>query len=104
MTLGEITGILSKMLAISQHCVILLVMSQASYTKDEHYLVTAYKEEPDEEFDRYEVGEKARLSPKGVDTIVLQLIRGNFLRKRSENLVILTEVGKEVARSLLNQS
>lgn len=78
-----------------------------SFTKDERYLVTAYQEflkqtDSDFEMDRYQVGQKANLSPKGVDTIVLQLIRGNFLRKRSEELVVLTEVGKEVARSLLN--
>ncbi len=81
-------------------------MNQKSLTKDERYLIALYEEhlKSDEEelaIDRHSVGDKAKLSAKGVNSTVHQLIRGNFVRKKGEVNIILTTTGIEVAKNIL---
>ena len=80
--------------------------NRATRTKDERFIITLYEmalESGDLEiaFPRYEVGVRAVLSEKGVDTICKLLIQANFIRKREEEMVYLTPNGVRLAEQLL---
>lgn len=86
-------------------------MKPKSYTKEEKYLIEAHvmaeerrssEEEITEiEINRYDVGLRAHINPKGVDAIVAQMVRGNLLRKRGEENIQFTKTGQEVALELI---
>lgn len=79
--------------------------NRATRTKDERFLITLYEMaletgETDAPFPRYEVGVRAVLNPKGVDTICKLLIQANFIRKKEEDEVYLTPHGVKLAQQL----
>lgn len=66
------------------------------------YQTVAHEEEPDEiEIDPVPIGDKIGLTPIAIKTILLQLIRANFLKKVDATHVRLTLTGVKVAKSLL---
>jgi hypothetical protein len=89
-------------------------MKPKSYTREEKYLIEAHvmaeerlssdEELTDVEINRYDVGLRARINPKGVDSIVAQMVRGNLLRKRGEENVQFTRTGREVALELIKNA
>lgn len=79
--------------------------NRATRTKDERFIVTLYEMaleagEASAPFSRYEVGVRAVLNPKGVDTICKLLIQANFIRKQEEDMVYLTPNGIRLAEQL----
>lgn len=80
-------------------------MSQAQ-TKDEKFLVSLYlvaKDAGDQygDFNKYDIGHRAGLHPKGVDAICKELLRANFIKKTDEELIYITEHGESLAKRLL---
>lgn len=79
-----------------------------AHTKDEQYVIALYETvlasgDLEESFDRYQIGEKARINPKAVDAICKLLIQANFIKKRGESEVYLTPRGQELAKTLLKE-
>ena len=52
-------------------------------------------------FDRYEIGKKAGINPKGVDAICKLLLQANFIRRAEEKHVYLTKNGEDLALEIL---
>ena len=80
--------------------------NRATRTKDERFMATLYEMaletgEIDTAFSRYEVGTRAVLTDKAVDTICKLLIQANFIRKREEDQVYLTPHGMKLAAELV---
>lgn len=79
-----------------------------SHTKDELFVIRLYeaaKDSGDVEngFDKYQIGERAKINPKAVDAISKLLIQANFIKKRGENEVYLTPHGEKLALQLLEE-
>ena len=81
-------------------------MSKYSQTKDELYIIRVYdyaKKSGDlsNPIDRYSVGKRASLSPKGVNTICKLLLRANFIKVYKDQTISLTEQGRQLVERLL---
>lgn len=73
-------------------------MDQKARTKDEKFMWALYEatqENGDVEahFDRYEIGNRIGLHPRGVDTICTLLLQANFIKKGEGKDVYLTPHG-----------
>lgn len=67
-------------------------------TKEEKFLIAVYEAavaagSPEAEVDRYAIGQKLGLHPRGIDTICQVLSQANFLKKRGTDMVTLTSNG-----------
>ena len=74
-------------------------------TKDEKFVLKLYKlakeqGDPTTEIDRYLVGNSLGLHTKAVDSLVQNLMRSNFVRRRDENAIYLTEGGLALVQEL----
>lgn len=81
-------------------------MSHKHRTKDETLILCLYeyaKESGDihNPVSRYEVGNRAKLHPKGVDAICKLLLQANFIKKSGEVDIYLTKNGEELVLRLL---
>lgn len=79
-----------------------------AHTKDEHFVIALYEAakasgEIDTSFDKYAIGEMAKINPKAVDAICKLLIQANFIKKRGELEIYLTSHGEKLALSLLEE-
>lgn len=77
-------------------------MSRAK-TKDERFMLAVFQEVQDDfdkVVDRYVIGAKIGLQSRGVDATCNLLIQANFLKKRSQTEVSLTENGKRLVERL----
>ena len=77
-----------------------------AHTKDEKYLIALYEmtqETGTIYFDKYEVGLRAHLQPKGVNAISVLLAQANFIKKGEENLIMLTPHGEKLVLRLLEE-
>jgi hypothetical protein len=79
-----------------------------SKTKDERFVMCAYEAalksgDLDTVLDRYEIGRRAGLSPKGVNAICNLLAQANFIKKLSDSEFRLTSNGEALAKRLLGE-
>jgi len=79
-----------------------------THTKDERYVIALYRMaqeagDVEQAFNRYVVGDKAGLQPKGVNAICKLLVQANFIKKRGEEEVYLTPHGEKLALRLLDE-
>jgi hypothetical protein len=80
-------------------------MSHKHHTKDELFMLCLYEEAErsgdfDSVFDRYEIGNKAHLHPKGVDAICKLLVQANFIKKSGEEGIYITQNGINLVKTL----
>lgn len=78
------------------------------HTKDELFILRLYEAavasgDMEESFDKYAIGEKAKINPKAVDAICKLLVQANFIKKRDEESVYLTRRGEDLALTLLSE-
>lgn len=74
-------------------------------TKEEKFLIAVYETalslgDVQSEVDRYEVGQKIGLHPRGIDTICNVLAQANFIKKRGSAMIIITENGRRLFEEL----
>lgn len=74
-------------------------------TKEEKFLVAVYETaltlgDFSHEVNRYEVGQKIGLHPKGIDTICNQLAQANFIKKRGAEEITMTENGLRLIKDI----
>ena len=74
-------------------------------TKEEKFLLAVYEAalatgDVESEVDRYDVGQKIGLNPKGIDTICNQLAQANFIKKYGKTEVGITENGLRLIQEL----
>lgn len=74
-------------------------------TKEEKLLVAIYDQamaegDQDTEVDRYSVGQKIGLHPRGINTICNELAQANFIKKRGETGVVITPQGVNLIQQL----
>lgn len=70
-------------------------------TDDEKFLVAlATKTQPDESADLYLLAQSIGMTPRRIESIAVQLIRTNFIRRRGTTEVVLTEHGRRLAASM----
>lgn len=80
-----------------------------SRTTDERYILSLYEEakkanDISTEFNKYEIGRRAHINPKGVDAISKLLIQANFIKKGEEpDSVYMTAHGEKLALRLLDE-
>lgn len=77
-----------------------------AHTKDEKYLIALYEmgqETGDTYFDKYEVGLRAHLQPKGVNAISVLLAQANFIKKGEGDMIMLTPHGENLVLRLLEE-
>lgn len=79
-----------------------------SKTKDEHFVLWLYRlakeaGDPEMALNRYEVGQKIGLHPRGVNAICKLLVQANFIKKVGEEEVRLTPHGLKLAERLLGE-
>jgi len=77
-----------------------------SKTKDEKFVICLYETalasgDVYGTFSRYEIGDRAHLHPKGVDTICKLLLQANFIKKAGEEEIFLTKNGEALALRIL---
>jgi hypothetical protein len=77
-------------------------------TKDEKFLIALYElaiaqRDLETPFDRYMVGTKIGLHPRGTDTICTLLLQATFVKKGEEKDVYLTSNGLRLIESLLKE-
>jgi len=82
-------------------------MSKAK-TKDEKFLVALYNaaketQELDTPFDKYAIGQKIGLHPKGVNTICVLLLQANFIKKSDGDTVYITPHGEKLVLTILEE-
>jgi hypothetical protein len=75
-------------------------------TKDELFLLKLYElasqqGDPQEAFDRFQVGRAVGLNDKGANVIARDLAQANFIKKGEGEAVYLTDNGLWLVRSLL---
>lgn len=80
---------------------------KARITKEEKLLIALHEEalassDPEAEVDRYKVGQKIGLHPRGIDTICNELAQANFIKKRGAELVVVTENGRRLIKELIS--
>lgn len=78
------------------------------HTKDEHYVLALYHAaqaagDMGQAFDRYAIGQQAKIHPKAVDAICKLLVQANFIKKKGELEVYLTPHGEKLASRLLEE-
>ena len=74
-------------------------------TKEEKFLIAAYETalslgDKDSEIDRYDVGQKLGLHPRGINTICQELTQANFIRKKGPSAIIVTDHGVKLIEEL----
>lgn len=77
-------------------------------TKEEKFLVAVYETalsfgDSSLEVNRYTVGQKIGLHPKGIDTICNQLAQANFIKKRGPEEIIITQNGITLVKEILGE-
>ncbi len=77
-------------------------------TKDEKFMVTIYEEAlstglMETPFNRYTIGTKIGLHPRGVDTICTLLLQANFIKKAGSDEVYITEQGQKLVKGILSE-
>jgi predicted transcriptional regulator len=83
-------------------------MTQKMHTKDEKLIICLYETASDSgdlyaPFNRYEIGAKIGLHPKGIDTICKLLLQANFVKKSGPIDIFLTKNGEELVLRLLRE-
>ena len=83
-------------------------MGNRATTKDEKFMMCLFEEasklsDLDASFDRYEIGARIGLQPKGVDTICVLLAQANFIKKKSSTEVSITPHGVKLVERILNE-
>lgn len=83
-------------------------MSQRGKTKDELFMITLYEtaERSGSVFNpvnRFEIGRLIGMHEKGLQTICRTLLQSNFIKKRGEKDVVLTELGKSLVLGFLER-
>jgi hypothetical protein len=78
-------------------------------TKDEKFLLSLYEmamqgDDPYAPKNKYEVGHRVGLAPKGVNTICVLLCQANFIKKAGDEEVYLTKHGENLVLRLLSES
>jgi predicted transcriptional regulator len=81
-------------------------VSQKPRTKDELFILCLYEEaqktgNPQNPVNRYEVGKRAGLQFRAVDTICKLLLQANFIKKEGEVDIYLTKNGEDLVHRLL---
>lgn len=74
-------------------------------TKEEKFLIAIYEAaiasgDKENEVDRYAVGQKLGLHPRGIDTICNQLAQANFIKKRGPTFLTVTDNGRRLFEEL----
>ncbi|MBA3958072.1 MAG: hypothetical protein H0X51_06740 [Parachlamydiaceae bacterium] len=77
-------------------------------TKDEMFIICAYETatkggDIHMTLDRYEIGNRCGISPKGVNAICNLLMRCNFIMLKEETGMYLTKHGEKLALRLLEE-
>lgn len=75
-------------------------------TKDEKYIIAAYEmsqisQDDFRPVDRYAVGSRIGMNPKGVESVCRLLAQANFIKNVGQTEFILTPQGKALVQSLL---
>lgn len=83
-------------------------MTHKAKTKDEKFLVALYEaamrtQNIDTPFDKYEIGQKVGLQPKGTNTICVLLLQANFIKKSDGDSVYITPNGEKLVLNLLEE-
>ncbi len=77
-------------------------MSSKAKTPDERFILALYEAaeasgEMDTLFNRYEIGKRVALNPKGVDAICKLLVQANFIKKGDGEEIYITKNGENLA-------
>lgn len=77
-------------------------------TKEEKFLAAVYDAaialgDISHEVNRYTVGQKIGLHPRGIDTICNQLAQANFIKKRGSEEIEITQNGVALVKQLLGE-
>lgn len=77
-------------------------------TKDESFLIKLHEMSIarggiDEEVDRYAIGKAIGQNDRGIDNIVNLLAQANFIKKKDDKSVYLTENGLRLVNTLLEE-
>lgn len=77
-------------------------------TKEEKLLIALHEEalslgDPEAEVDRYKVGQKIGLHPRGIDTICRDLAQANFIKKQGPELLFVTDNGRRLIKEILGE-
>lgn len=75
-------------------------------TKEEKLLIAFHEEalslgDPEAEVDRFKVGQKMGLHPKGIEIICRDLAQVNFIKKVGPELLIVTDNGRRLIKEIL---
>lgn len=78
-------------------------------TKDEKFIMCLYKsalgtDDMQTAFSKYEIGQQAGITAKGVDAICKLLLQANFIKKSGETDVYITERGQQLAKELIEEN
>ena len=78
-----------------------------AYTKVEKFMLALFSAANDlgdieEEVNRYDVGKKIGMHPPGIDNLCDRLAQANFIKKRGDVLVVLTQNGLRLINTLQN--
>jgi predicted transcriptional regulator len=76
-----------------------------SRTKEEKFLIAAYETamglgDISYEVDRYSVGQKMGLHPRGINTICQELTQANFIKKSGATGIFVTDHGVKLIKEL----
>jgi hypothetical protein len=74
-------------------------------TKEEKFLIAVYEAASalgnlNAELDRFVIGQKLGLHPRGINTICNVLAQANFIKKRGPELIMITENGRRLFEDL----
>lgn len=77
-------------------------------TKEEKFLVAVFETatslgDSSQEVNRYSVGQKIGLHPRGIDTICNQLAQANFIKKRGPEEIMITPNGLALIQEILGE-
>ncbi len=83
-------------------------MTSRQHTKDEKLILCLYETamgagDLHTPFDRYEIGKKIGMHPKGTNTICVLLLQANFIKKGDGDAIYLTKNGEELALRILRE-
>lgn len=78
-------------------------------TKEEKFLIAVYEAalatgNIENSVDRYEVGQKIGLHPRGINTICNELAQANFIKKRGSEEVAITSNGITLIQRLKDEN
>ncbi len=81
-------------------------MTHKARTSDERYMICLYETalelgDPETVLNKYDVGLKVGIHPKGVHAITQLLMRANFIKREGEDKIYLTPHGISLAQRLL---